>query len=901
MAGMPDYFRYWAKTNQNPASTAPCHLLPYHLLDVAAVAEAYWDAMPQALERFAARLQVEPETLRRLFVYSMALHDIGKFARSFQSLADLPGLGLVEPDSRYVYDPKHGALGLLYWYYAFSHIQENGGCGIQPEHPLTNRHRRGLELWFGPIFGHHGEPVDGAANASIEQNFTYADSDAAWRFMQDAADLLAPRWPLESLADRTWRRDVLTRASWELAGLAVLVDWLGSDQTVFGYRADHIPLAQYWHEYARPAAERTLARSGLCPRPVAQAFTGFQQSYGFEPTPLQRWAETVPISDQPQCFLLEDMTGAGKTEAALTLAQRLMAGGHGDGLYLGLPTMATSNAMYERIGQALGRMFATDRPPSLVLAHGARHINESFNQSILPTPPLDRAYSADDPGGLRQCSQWLADNRKKALLADVGVGTIDQALLSLLPRKHQSVRLFGLTGKILVVDEVHAYDSYTGDLLQQLLAAHAARGGSVIILSATIPERLRQGLVGAWRYARARELEPSCASEAFPLASAVDADKVDEAAIDVAAGAGRNIPIRFLEDSDTAIDTLIDAAREGRCGCWIRNTVDDAVAAYDQLASRLEATDRLQLFHARFAMGDRRRIEDQALATFGKSSDAADRSGAILIATQVVEQSLDLDFDVLISDLAPVDLLIQRAGRLQRHARDRQGNRLADGAPDERRDAALHVRAPAWAAEPDGAWVRRALPGTSYVYDTTCLWLTMRVLGDRGAIRLPSEARHLLESVYGPAVEVPEGLSEADGEALGERQMALSQARVNSLYFEQGYCQASATGQWEDDEEVGTRLADERTDQVVLVTEAQDGSLQPLFSDDANQWAMSTLQLRQSLANRVPPLEARFDSVAERLRSDRPGLKYARFWLVKQTPASGELRYDRVRGATKAS
>jgi len=151
---IPAYFRYWAKTNQETGNATPCHLLPYHLLDVAAVTDAYLRAMPHVLDRLALHLQLDPATVQSLFVYSMALHDIGKFARSFQSLASLPGLGLVEPDSRYVYDPPHAALGLLYWRNACNRrIQPYGGCGLpSSENGLSNRHRRSLETWFAPIF-----------------------------------------------------------------------------------------------------------------------------------------------------------------------------------------------------------------------------------------------------------------------------------------------------------------------------------------------------------------------------------------------------------------------------------------------------------------------------------------------------------------------------------------------------------------------------------------------------------------------------------------------------------------------------------------------------------------------------------------------------------------------------
>jgi len=372
---------------------------------------------------------------------------------------------------------------------------------------------------------------------------------------------------------------------------------------------------------------------------------------------------------------------------------------------------------------------------------------------------------------------------------------------------------------------------------------------------------------------------------------------VTETAVEPASGAGRGIPVQFIHSDNDAIQTLVEAAAAGQCACWIRNTVDDAIQAYRALAARLDDTDRLQLFHARFAMGDRHRIENTALATFGKSGGTTERSGTILIATQVVEQSLDLDFDVLVTDLAPVDLLIQRVGRLQRHTREETGNPMPPGRDDERSRAVLQVRAPEWTAEPESDWVRRALPGTSYIYrDASNLWLTVRVLCERGAVRLPEEARELIEAVYNPQVEMAAGLSVARDEAWSERQTHLSVARLNALHLDQGYCQASASGEWAADEEVGTRLADESTVAVVLVRETEDGGLAPRFAGHTHPWTMSTIQLRHSLATQLPAPPAHHEATIERLIADRPGLMHARIWLADNEPDEGELTYDAVLG-----
>ena len=245
-----------------------------------------------------------------------------------------------------------------------------------------------------------------------------------------------------------------------------------------------------------------------------------------QPTPLQHYALTEPLTDQPQLFILEDVTGAGKTEAALVLAHRLMMQGLAEGLYIALPTMATANAMYKRLGDVYRKFYQASNNPSLILAHGARELSKDFQDSVIlatqQTPDSDYLHGGKEEdqelSATAYCNAWLADSRKKALLADVGVGTLDQALLAVLPSRHQSLRLLGLARNVLLVDEVHAYDSYMQKLLDALLEAHARQGGSVILLSATLPQTMREKLVKAFHKGLEQD-EPRLSDPAqYPLA-----------------------------------------------------------------------------------------------------------------------------------------------------------------------------------------------------------------------------------------------------------------------------------------------------------------------------------------------------------------------------------------------
>jgi len=889
---LEDYCRYWGKT-VGQSHAASCHLLPWHCLDVAAVGLAFLDRDPERLQRLARTLGLPAETLRGLVAFSLAIHDVGKFARVFQGLARPEGVDLVEPDRRMTYDPefRHDALGGQLW---SDHLWDALRDEWLDPNEVGRRERRRLEeavaLWLSPFFGHHGQPVP-EPRRSLDAWFKTSDRAAAEAFVRDAAALFRPEWPGDAFCDTTWRAQKLAQTTWELAGFACVCDWLGSDQSLFEPVADRMSLEDYWQRHAGPAAERAVTRSGLVDRPTAVSFPGFREVFTYKPTPLQRWAEMVELGTGPQFFLLEDTTGSGKTEAALALAHRLLADGRARGLYFALPTMATSNAMYARFAPVHRRLFAADAAPSLVLAHGARQLNDMFMRSLMPPSFEEAAYEPDDSEGSIACNAWIGDQRKKALLADLGVGTVDQALLGVLPRKHQSMRLLGLADKLLIVDEVHAYDAYTGTLLQRLLQAHARQGGSAILLSATVPARQRQSLLGAWAHGRAAAPSSEQQDLGFPLAIHASDDDEHAHALPSAPRSHKEVPVEFLHDVDDAVDDILSVARAGRCACWIRNSVDDAIAGFTALRERVGEGETVELFHARFTMGDRQRIEDRVLARFGPTSGPAQRQGAILVATQVVEQSLDLDFDALVIDLAPIDCLIQRAGRLLRHRRAADGSPAPAAESDARPAEPMRILSPPWSDNPDPEWLRRLLPRTQYVYrDPANLWRTQQILRELGRIHLPDDARRLLEAVYGDGALTPDGLADASGESYAEERAQAANAGFNALDLGAGYTRASAHGGWSSDAEIGTRLADEPTIPVVLLRSDEDGQPQPWIGDSAHPWALSTMDLRQGLANELPDPPHEWHEVMEHLQAAERSLRAVRFWMPRNSP--GEPQYS---------
>jgi len=873
------YHLYWGKAKAAGEGDS-CHLLPYHSLDVAAVGWFLLAPERPLTQLLAARLDMPPEALRRFFVFLLGLHDLGKFGRAFQGLARPEGVALAPPIERLAYRERHDRLGALLWQSCWMEWWQDGTLKTSGELPPRRERRQlaeTLRALLAPMFGHHGQPVE-AGRLGLSDFFGHddsaSDSEAARHFIADWAEVIDLDWPVDRLVSAEWREAFLS-VSWTIAGWVTLSDWLGSNRDHFAYCQETMSLADYW-PVALERAGQALQESGFASPPEPVPYAGLTSWFGGEaitPTPLQREAEGLTIGGGPQLFVLEDVTGAGKTEAACILTQRLLAAGHGEGLYFALPTMATSNAMYERLGRLHHRFYAEATHPSCVLAHGARELNDTFMQAVATEQPEDRDYATDDMTATTRCNRWLADSRKKSLLADVGVGTIDQALMGLLPFRHQSLRLYGLARKVLIVDEVHAYDHYMQTLLHQLLTHHARQGGSAILLTATMPLSMREALAAAWREGLG-QAPVALQADSFPLLTQVGDGLEREIPLATRPEVSREVDIDWLTSEEQALETVMAAVEAGECVAWVRNTVDDAIRAYEQLCQRHPDPERCLLFHSRFAMVDRQRIESDVLERLGKASAPDRRRGQVLVSTQVFQESLDCDVDHMVSDLAPIDLLIQRAGRLQRHVRG------------PRRAPVLSVLAPEWSDTPDAQWLKRALPGTQAVYrDTSLLWLTQRMLRELGAIRMPEEARELIEGVYGSVAElVPDGLQEARWEQRGMQGVAVSMAHFNALSLEQGYLCQPEINQWQEEREIGTRLVDEPTVNVVLLQRSGDGELALWAEEERHAAMLSQVKLRQSQAAKLADLpvgdQARWEALQERHKA----LRFTHPWLVEADP-----------------
>jgi CRISPR-associated endonuclease/helicase Cas3 len=540
----------------------------------------------------------------------------------------------------------------------------NGVVGLG----LSDESRYCWKPWLAAVTGHHGSLPDNAEvvapfadNAIIERD---RRARLEWLRALQALFLHPVGLHLEVLPPPC--PDLL-------AGFCAVCDWLGSNDQRFSYETKVYPLVDYWWS-AREHARTAPGESGLCGNIVGSG--GIWQLFPeLTPRQLQTLVDTLPL--QSGLTIIEAPTGSGKTELALAYASKLLAAGVAESIVFALPTQATANAMLQRLEEVASRFFTGGA--NVVLAHGKDRYNPNFqalhSAALRPTVQTDE----NERDASVQCVQWLGASRKRAFLGQIGVCTVDQVLLSVLPVRHQFVRAFGLRKSVLIIDEVHAYDAYMYGLLTQVLQGQQRAGGSAMLLSATLPLAQKSTLVGAW----GEQLEEREAAEKTPYPLITWVSSAGQFQTSRLPQEEMPTPRKVLIEPCITDDLLPDQAlceriREAARRGALVGIVCNMVANAQDLARKLRAMTDLpvDLFHARYLFADRQRHEEHVQQHYGKN--ATRDQGRILVATQVIEQSLDLDFDWLISQLCPVDLLFQRLGRLHRHLRDRRPEGFAE-------------------------------------------------------------------------------------------------------------------------------------------------------------------------------------------------------------------------------
>lgn len=569
---------------------------------------------------------------------------------------------------------------------------------------------------------------------------------AAWREQSYALlrELLNPSGELAALGAPLHLRP----ATVALTGFIVWCDWMGSNEHDFSARPGLTP--EEYLALARERAARALRTHSLEVLRPPPGYTDFSTLFPLQlpPRPLQALIDTLPAHSlgDPLLAVIEAPTGEGKTEAALALARRIAAARGVDEIFFALPTMATGNQMFTRLERFFNRQYGADG--AMKLTHSqAVAIEADLRRSVLFAPDRDDGDAAGKSADA--ALEWFA-GPKKAMLAPFGVGTVDQVELGGLNVRHYALRLFGLASKVVVIDEVHAYDAYMSTILDHTLAWLAALGCSVIMLSATLPQGRHQALAAAFLAGLGDAQPPAVPADVpYPALSIYRVDGQWRASCEVFRGEQR-FTLRLASQRTPAeeADYLLGLVRDGGAVARLCNRVDDAQALYAELLARDVLVDDHVLVHARFPLEERQRREQQIGRLLGKETTRAPGQSLIVVGTQVLEQSLDYDVDVMVSDFAPVDLLLQRAGRLHRH--DRAGRR-----PPRHAAPILEVTLPLdEAGRPE--WRR-----WEAIYAPYILWRTLAVLSDgmddrQREIVLPRDYRPLIETVYGSA-ETPGG------------------------------------------------------------------------------------------------------------------------------------------------
>lgn len=532
------------------------------------------------------------------------------------------------------------------------------------------------------VAAHHGKPAAGI--------------DAA-QFREDGYDYPLHYFGLHGQGSREGQRWHLVRKAWLdfalrdcgyasasdlpvlnqrtqmlLSGLLVVADWVASNpQYCPLISPDDAPCFAPSRERAVRAWEKlSLPARWEADRTAVDA-DAFRECFGFEPNSVQQSVlSAVNMAVEPGLFILEAQMGVGKTEAALAAAQLLAGRCGAGGLFFGLPTQATANGLFPRL-VAWAQKQSEACENAIRLAHGMAAMNEDYNALFHGSAAVD---NVEDPSGLI-VHQWF-EGRKKALLADFVVGTVDQLLMASLRQRHVMLRHLGLAGKVVVIDEVHAYDAYMNVYLENSLRWLGAYGVPVILLSATLPLFRRKALMAAYTGKKIAEAAPWATDMAYPLLTWNDGEEIRSMALPTDDGRRRRVEITPLcleqegEEAQLTVDFLRKKLRDGGCAAVVMNTVRRAQAM--AAALRQQFPDRnVMLVHAHYLSEDRTAWEEALLRRTGKRSTLETRDGLIVVGTQVLEQSLDIDADVMVTDLCPMDLLLQRMGRLHRHDRVR--------------------------------------------------------------------------------------------------------------------------------------------------------------------------------------------------------------------------------------
>ena len=784
--------RHWAKSDkQEQQEHRRVHLLEHHLADVAACFEALLEqpTIRKRLARSGGKDDLDEKTVARLCVL-VALHDIGKANIGFQAqiwrAEDLPPdrkrpprmghikdlVPVLEDKDRETADWFLDALAaseLMDW-------DDNGGITASG-------------LFFAAL-SHHGAPLNRFAGDGT--------NPAAWRPFGE----LSPRECVERIFElvREWYPAAYAPGATPLPsapafqhmflGLCTLADWLGSDERIFAYRDR--PQSNYI-DSARALARNAVADIGLdigAQRSALLELPTFGELFDIDgqPNPMQEAVADLPL-DEP-LVIIESETGSGKTEAALLRFARLYKKDLVDGLYFALPTRSAAKQIHERVTGFVDRMFPQEHRPETVLAVPGYLLRAGGVEGRrLPHFEVlwDDHHSASD---LVIRRRWAAESAKRYLAAQIAVGTVDQAMMAALTVRHAHMRAACLARNLLVVDEVHASDQYMRVILEDLLKAHLDAGGYACLMSATLGSSARRRLSSPGKIdAEAGPKLEDARVAAYPAITTRGAGQGNLIGVEES-GRSKRVQVEAVAEMqafDAVAARALQAARAGAKVLIIRNTVGYAVRtqqALEEIASAAESEEHdtgllfscggvLTAHHSRYAAADRLRLDAAVEKQIGKVRASG---GRVIVGTQTLEQSLDIDADLLITDLCPVDVLLQRIGRLHRHQR-------ADRPENYREPACIVLTPPGADLSP---WLTRrqdtnGLGPNGFVYeDLRVLEATRRIIAAHAASdtlwEIPRMNRALVEDATHPDVLV--AIAAELGEGWGGHALEIEGAQI---------------------------------------------------------------------------------------------------------------------------
>ena len=710
--------------------------LPQHMVDSACAASFLFNSWlaPSVKRSLSAALGIGETGVEALYVWLAGVHDIGKGIRTFQRLllaSDKAHLVLAVSDAGLDIDLSIDEAN-------FEKLPHSVASG---EILALWLRARGIPLpqansLAAVVNAHHGI----ANKPSKRVRELIEDYPEPWKKVhRELLDAMAELCGADAVLTEVFRGGKLHQGVVEiLTGLVVMADWVASNENAFtlhvrGTQLERVEAAAAVIDVTTPW-EPEMGEWGDIDKRFRHSF-GWPEE--FCARPVQRAVvEAVQKLDGPALVVIEAETGVGKTEAALATAEVLAARSGSQGVFFAAPTMATANGLLERtIDWASNN--SVDSVKSMYLAHSKNVLSEPYRELKFSQIGRDSGR-----GGGVIASQWMS-GRRLGLLSNFVVGTVDQVLMMALQQRFHMLRHVGLAGKVIIFDEVHAFDTYTSDYLRSTIEWLGFYGASVILMSATLPPEKRRTLVEAYSTAPWLDEEPT----GYPLLTLATRDSVEFHPVPPTP-TNLEAHIGFLEDDVNELVNFMEHNLEaGGCVLVICNTIARAQEAYRALAS-IYGED-VQLHHAGFVAWERVEKEDALRDELGPES----RRGSgrpwrkIVVATQVAEQSLDIDADLLITDIAPMDLIIQRIGRLHRHERP------ATDRPANLQQPQVMIR---------GIVEREPVPefdsGAEYIYGTALLLSTYANLPS--IFRRPDDIEGLVRDTYDRSFTPPVGWEE---------------------------------------------------------------------------------------------------------------------------------------------